>query len=205
MTGQRLGNSPFSFFKGLWFAAALLGAGCASQSTGMVERSEPESSPQQLAMIPPTQPTYIPPNPQTLPPPNVAPSVTPPVPVMPNYPRTIQDSGTNPAVISLYRTAQQQQSGGHADLAHDTLQRAEHIDPRNPFVWQALAGVCMSLNQPDQAVAAARKSNSLARGNPFVEAGNYRLIASALQALGDASGAQDAQARADDIARTISP
>ena len=121
-----------------------------------------------------------------------------------NYPRTIQESGAGPAVLSLYKQAQDARANGHPDQAEALLERAVHIDPRNPFVWQALAGVHMDQKQYDQVEGPASKSNAVARGNPYVEAGNWRLIASARQARGDSGGAVQAQARADDIARALS-
>ena len=133
----------------------------------------------------------------------IPPVVTPP-PVTQNYPRTIQDSNAGKAVLSLYRQAQDARAAGHPDRAEDLLERALHIESRNPFVWQALAGAHMDLGHSDQAESAAQKSTSLARGNPYIEAGNWRLIAAARQARGDSGGALQAQARADDIARAMS-
>jgi len=120
-----------------------------------------------------------------------------------NYPHTIQDTSAGPAVLSLYKQAQGARAAGHSDQAEALLERAVHIDGRNPFVWQALAGAHMDLGHSDQAESAAQKSTSLARGNPYVEAGNWRLIAAARQARGDSGGAVQAQARADDIARAL--
>lgn len=133
----------------------------------------------------------------------IIPPVTPP-PVLQNYPRTIQDSSAGKAVLSLYKQAQDARAAGHSDQAEALLERALHIESRNPFVWQALAGAHMDLKHADQAESAAQKSTSLARGNPYVEAGNWRLIAAARQARGDSGGAVQAQARADDIARALS-
>jgi tetratricopeptide (TPR) repeat protein len=130
------------------------------------------------------------------------PGVTQPQ-VSPNYPRSIQDSDAGPAVLSLYKQAQQARAAGHADQAEALLERALHIDSRNAFIWQSLAGVRLDLSHPDQAVSTAQKSTSLARGNPYVVAGNWRLIAAARQALGDASGASEAEAQADGIARSL--
>ncbi|MBX6420538.1 MAG: tetratricopeptide repeat protein [Nevskia sp.] len=132
-----------------------------------------------------------------------APGITRPSPALPNYPKSIQDSGATPGVLALYRQAQEARAAGHADQAEAALERALHLDPRNPFVWQALADAHLALNQADQAEAAAQKSTSLAHGNPYVEAGNWRLIAAARQARGDSDGALQAQARADDIARAL--
>ena len=175
--------------------AGVLLSGCAteegqSSSTGGVTTNAPPL-PSPGTTVPGVG-TYIPPT-----------ATQPPLTTQ-SYPHTIQDTNASKAVLSLYKQAQDARAAGHADQAEALLERALHIESRNPFVWQALAGAHMDLNQPDQAESAAQKSTSLARGNPYIEAGNWRLIASARQARGDAGGAMQAQARADEIARALS-
>jgi len=175
-------------------AGALL-SGCAteegqsSSTGGVITNAPPLPSPGTTV---PGVGTYIPPT-----------ATQPPL-VTQSYPHTIQDTNASKAVLSLYKQAQDARAAGHADQAEALLERALHIESRNPFVWQALAGAHMDLNHPDQAESAAQKSTSLGRGNPYIEAGNWRLIASARQARGDAGGAVQAQARADEIARALS-
>lgn len=182
----------------VWPAALLaaLVAGCASQQPA-VESSSPVATAPPPAMSPsggvvPGAGTLIPP------------TVTPP-PVTQSYPRTIQESHASAPVLSLYRQAQDARAAGHPDTAEALLERALHIEARNPFVWQALAGARMDLKRPDEAESAAQKSNSLARGNPYIVAGNWRLIAAACQARGDSGCATQAQAQADSIAQSIPP
>lgn len=173
-------------------ALAVLVSACATQQ-GQVESATPQPSIQTAAgggLLPGAGTAGLP---SVVQPPSLA-----------NYPKTIEDSNPGPAVLSLYRQAQAERAAGHADQADAALGRALHIEPRNPFVWQALAGVKLDLKDPDQAENAAQRSTSLAHGNPYVEAGNWRLIASARQARGDSSGAVQAQARADGIARSLS-
>lgn len=177
-------------------AVALAGAvlsGCAteqgqseSSSVGTVLPPAPSAS----GVIPGAG-TYIPP------------TVTQPPITTQNYPKTIQDTNAGKAVLSLYKQAQDARAAGHSDQAEALLERAVHIEARNPFVWQALAGAHMDLGHSDQAESAAQKSTSLARGNPYVEAGNWRLIAAARQARGDTGGAMQAQGRADGIAKAL--
>jgi tetratricopeptide (TPR) repeat protein len=179
-----------------WSLALLLalGAGCASQQP-VVESSSPVvTAPPPMASpsggVVPGAGTLIPP------------TVTPP-PVSSSYPRTIQESHASAPVLSLYRQAQDARAAGHPDTAYALLERAMHIEGRNPFVWQALAGTYMDLKQPDEAKGAAERSNSLARGNPYIVAGNWRLIAAACQASGDTGCATQAQAQADSIAQSL--
>jgi tetratricopeptide (TPR) repeat protein len=179
----------------LWPLALLLAlaAGCASQQP-VVESS---SAPAELAPAA-VAPGAVVPGAGTL----IPPTVTQP-PVTPVYPRTIQDSHASVPVLSLYRQAQDARAAGHPDTAEALLERALHIEARNPFVWQALAGARMDLKRPDEAESAAQKSNSLARGNPYIVAGNWRLIAAACQARGDSGCATQAQAQADSIAQSL--
>ena len=200
MSAGRTGSSGGSSGRFRRMAAAVMVAGallsgCAaeqgqSESSG-VGTFVPAPSANAGAVIPGAG-TYIPP------------TVTQPPITTQNYPRTIQDTNASPAVLSLYKQAQSARAAGHSDQAEALLERALHIDSRNPFVWQALAGAHMDLSHPDQAESAAQKSTTLARGNPYVEAGNWRLIASARQARGDSGGAVQAQGRADTIARALS-
>jgi predicted Zn-dependent protease len=137
-------------------------------------------------------------------------TLIPPVPTPPpvssqRYPHTIQDSSTGQAVLSLYRKAQEALAAGHPDQADALLDRARRIEPRNPFLLQAIANAKLKLNQPDQAEEFANHSTELARGNPYVERGNWLLIATARQMRGNPNGAVQAQNRADEISRIISP
>jgi len=52
---------------------------------------------------------------------------------------------------------------------------------------------------PDQAEHKAQRSNSFARGNPWIEVENWRLIAAARQERGDLAGARQARERMTEI------
>lgn len=121
---------------------------------------------------------------------------TPAQPVM-VYPRSIEDTQSSSAVLALYKQFQQSRSTGKLDAAGDALQRALRLDPRNAFLWNAMASLHLQQQQPDQVEGEASKSNSLAGGNPYLEAANWRLIAAARQAQGNAAGALQAQAQAE--------
>lgn len=146
--------------------------------------------------------------PVVAPPPPAAP-VPPPYEVVPpqrapvappgGYPRSLKDSNAGPGVLALVRQAQDSRANGRFDAAVGQIERALRIEPRNPFIWQALAEAHLLAGHPDQAESAARKSSSLGRGNPYLEAGNWRLISGARVKLGDAAGARLASQRADEI------
>jgi tetratricopeptide (TPR) repeat protein len=167
---------------------------CSTQQ-GRVERSPGQG--QGESPIDSTTPPLLPPAAPT------APAAPIPVPPARNYPRNLQDSGASPAAISLVRQAQDARSSGQTDQALALIERALRIEPRNPFIWQALASTQMDLKAWDQAESAAAKSNSCARGNPYADLTNWKIIAAARQAAGDSPGALTAQARASDIAARI--
>jgi tetratricopeptide (TPR) repeat protein len=118
--------------------------------------------------------------------------------MLPEYPRTAEEI-SGPAVAALIRQAREARAAGQTGQAQGKLERALKIEPRNYFAWSALAGCYLDQRDYEQAISVAGKSNSLARGNIFVELENYRVVQRARAALGDAAGALRAQARADEI------
>lgn len=127
--------------------------------------------------------------------PQALPQAAPAQPLM-IYPRSIEDTKSSSAVLALYQQAQQARNAGKLDTAGGTLQRALRLDPRNAFLWNAMASLHLQQQQPDQAEGEASKSNSLAGGNPYLETSNWHLISAARQAQGNAAGALQAQAQA---------
>ncbi|WP_420465369.1 tetratricopeptide repeat protein [Panacagrimonas sp.] len=177
---------------------ALLLGGCAS-STGQRERNVPYPTTPPRAVIPPGEPSTVPA--PSLPP--VLPVPIEPVqPAPPRFPRTAGEI-SGQAVVALMRQAADARAQGQLDLAASQLERAQRIEPRNYFVWAALAGVYLDQQQYDQAVSVASKSNSLARGNVYVELENWKTISAARQAQGDSLGALRAQTRIDEIERQL--
>lgn len=120
----------------------------------------------------------------------------------PAVPRSAEEiSGA--AVTSLMRQARGSLSAGQPAQAASALERALRIEPRNYFVWSLLAKTYLAQNNYAQADSVAGKSNALARGNVYVELENWRTIAAARRAQGDAAGAEDARARAEDLERSL--
>jgi tetratricopeptide (TPR) repeat protein len=113
-----------------------------------------------------------------------APEVTPaPVPA----PRT-----ENVAVAGLMETARADAAAGRLANAAASLERALRIEPRNPRLWQELARVRLKQGQYAQAESVAARSNSWAGSDNALRAENWRLIAEAREARGDADGARAA-------------
>lgn len=172
-------------------------AGCATQ-TGRPGESGPVDTQPPLAEPPPG------PAPAAVHPGEVPPPVTqPPALPLSQYPKSLRESGASPGALALAKQAQDSRSARKYDAAVGQLERALRIEPKNPFIWQALAEAHLQLQHADQAESAAQKSNSLARGNPYLTAGNWRVIASARTLKSDGAGARLAASRADEISATL--
>lgn len=178
---------------GACLLAAVIGACATAPEPRQVIWPEPPSR---------TAPPGTPGAPVTSPLPTAPVPVEPPRPIAPQYPRSAQEI-SGQAVVSLLQQAQADRAAGQYELAAAELERALRIEPRNYFLWSALAQVYLDQGQFEQARSVAQKSNSLARGNVYVELENWRTIAAALQALGDPVGALQAQARADELERGL--
>lgn len=98
------------------------------------------------------------------------------------------------AVQVLMRRADDQRSGGDLDGATVSLERALRIAPDDALLWHRLAEVRMAQQRPELVVQLAAKSNALAdAADRELRSGNWRLIAQARRALGDSSGAREAE------------
>lgn len=102
---------------------------------------------------------------------------------------------SGPAVLKLLDQARGELNAGRAEQAVAELETALNIEPQNPFIWQQMARAHLLQHLPDQAEHKAQRSNSFARGNPYIEVENWRVIAIARQERGDLSGARQAQDR----------
>lgn len=111
--------------------------------------------------------------------------------VLPRSPEEI----SGPAVLSLLNQARSELDLGRYELAVAALERAQRIEPRNPFIWQQLATTHLAQSRMLEAESMAQRSNSLARGNPYLEIENWRTIAAARRARGDHAGVEEAEAR----------
>jgi len=98
----------------------------------------------------------------------------------------------NAAVASLMDGARADAASGRLANAAASLERALRIEPRNPRLWQELARVRLKQGEYAQAESTAARSNSWAGGDSALRAENWRLIAQAREARGDAAGARAA-------------
>ncbi|WP_428312236.1 tetratricopeptide repeat protein [Hydrocarboniphaga sp.] len=199
-SGRISGCAPASLL-----LASLMLAGCAS-TQGEHTSSWPDNIGRTIPA--PTQPVPPPRQPVPITPGTPVPgdpslAMIPPPKTVPTYPKAAEDISSQ-AVVSLMKQARTARAAGQFDQASGALERAQRIEPRNYFVWSSLARVYLDKKDYDNAESVALKSNSLARGNIYVELENWKIIAAARQAQGDAIGALQAQGKADEIQRGIS-
>jgi len=107
----------------------------------------------------------------------------------------------NQAVVALLESADKYVKSNQLDKAGAALERALRVEPRNAGIWHDLAQIRLHQGQYQQAESLASKSNNLAGGNRTLQARNWKLIGSARKALGNATGADEAEARASQFSR----
>jgi tetratricopeptide (TPR) repeat protein len=98
----------------------------------------------------------------------------------------------NLAIAGLLDGARTDAAAGRLANAAASLERALRIEPRNPRLWQELARVRLKQGDYAQAESTAARSNSWAGGDNGLRVENWRLIAQARDARGDAEGARAA-------------
>ena len=107
----------------------------------------------------------------------------------------------NPAVLTLVEQARAEAAENKLQSAVATIERAQRLEPRNPWLWQELARLHLAQGDHAQAESLAARSNTWAGSDPALRAANWRLIGAARAARGDAVGAQAAEARAVELER----
>lgn len=107
----------------------------------------------------------------------------------------------NPAVLGLLEQARADSAENKLQSAVAGIERALRIEPRNPWLWQELATLHLAQGDHAQAESLAARSNSWAGSDAVLRAANWRLIAAARNARGDADGARAASARASELER----
>jgi len=104
------------------------------------------------------------------------------------------------AVAVLIRRAQDQQRAGDFAAATVSLERALRIDPRSARLWNHLAQVRAAQRKYPLVTQLAAKSNALASTDQQrLRSDNWWLIANARRAMGDNSGARQAERQANSL------
>jgi tetratricopeptide (TPR) repeat protein len=121
---------------------------------------------------------------------------------LPQWPKSAEET-SGPAVLALLKQAGEARAEGRPDVAAAHLERATRFESRNGFVWAKLAEVYIDKGEYDQAEAIALRANSLARGNPYIEAANWDVISAARSARGQVQASIEASARAETLRREL--
>lgn len=124
-----------------------------------------------------------------------------PIPAPIPEPATKPAPSENVAVAGLIQNARNDVAAGRLTNAAATIERALRIEPRNPRLWRELALVRLKQGEYVQAESVAARSNSWAGNDNTLRAENWRLIAQAREARGDADGARTALETAGKIGR----
>lgn len=111
-------------------------------------------------------------------------------------------SGTGTAVHTLLAEARRAARAGHLPMTEALLERALHIEPRNPMLWYYLARLRVRQGRFAQARTLAARSNTLAGTAQRLRADNWALIAYASEKLGEPHTAQRARTRAAQLRGT---
>src|SRR6266853_1586199 len=115
-----------------------------------------------------------------------------PVPVPAPLPESSAARTENLAIAGLLDGARADAAAGRLANAAASLERALRIEPRNPRLWHELARLRLKQGDYAQAESTAARSNSWAGSDNALRAENWRLIAHAREARGDAEGARAA-------------
>ena len=99
---------------------------------------------------------------------------------------------SDPVVIAFLDDAEKQVSDGNIDQAIISLERAVRIKPKEPWLWHQLAVLKMKKELWQEAITLAQKSIALSGQNETLLAGNWQVIARSKRAMGDESGAKQA-------------
>ena len=121
-----------------------------------------------------------------------------------DQPRSAADQ-SGPAVLALLAQADAELEAGSNSRAIAKLENALRIESRNAFVWQRLAEVHLREHRLEQAETFAERSISLARGNPWLELKNWRVIARARLERDDRRGAEAANEKVSELEQRLEP
>ena len=116
------------------------------------------------------------------------------IPALPGEPGSGTGSAAVVALLESARVAEESREYGRAASA---LERALKVEPRNAGLWHRLAMVRYRQGRHGEVEALARRSLSLAPGDPELASRNWRVIAAARGSRGDEEGALEALRRAN--------
>lgn len=102
----------------------------------------------------------------------------------------------NPAIKSLLEDAREAEALGDYDLAAISLERALHIQPRDPELLQTMAEIQLHKKDYEQALSFAIRSYDTGSRVGDICSRNWHTISVAREHTGDVNGAAEAKQRA---------
>ena len=111
-------------------------------------------------------------------------------------PPTTELEARNPAVLALLDNAATHLDNRDLDKAANALERALNIEPQAADIWHDLGQIRLAQQQYEDAEAMFSRSNDFATGDRSLQARNWRKIGEARRYMGNASGADEADAQA---------
>lgn len=84
--------------------------------------------------------------------------------------------GSNPLTEKIRARAASLLASGQPAAAAQVLERGLRIAPKDGYLWSQLAEVRLYQGRRNQALALAKKSNSLAHGDSFLQQKNRRIM-----------------------------
>ena len=106
----------------------------------------------------------------------------------------------SPEMATLVQRADQYRQQGRYDQAEAVLEQALRIDARNPRTWYELASLRLDEGRLENAEAMAMKSLRYSDETSRESVQSWLLVAEIKRRKGDAAGADQAMARARNIA-----
>lgn len=119
------------------------------------------------------------------------------------YPKNIGQTNASSAVKALFAQAERYRTRGNLSAAGNALERAVQLDPDSAFAWNALATLDLRRKKYQRAEAEASKSISVANGDAWLDAANWKVVAEARQGQGNVKGAREARTRAAQITNEL--
>ena len=101
------------------------------------------------------------------------------------------------ALQTLAKKADRLARSGAFEAAASTLERALRIESRSPGLWTRLANIRLEQGRYQQAEQLAKRSNSLATKDGFMQSVNWKLIAATRIYRGDTVGADSAMQQSE--------
>ena len=103
------------------------------------------------------------------------------------------------AARSLVDQAYARTQEGDLTGAASLLERAVRLEPRHPLPWNRLAHIRFDMGSHALASELAEKSNALAGADASLKRDNWQLIAESRRRAGDATGAREAEQKAEQL------